>query len=56
MAEHPGISPIPAIINGIYNATGARIYDIPATPERIKFALLNNRNHSNKVRGEKITL
>lgn len=56
MAEHPGISPIPAIISGIYNATGARIYDLPATSERIKSALQNNRNHSNKVRGEKITL
>lgn len=39
MAEHPGISPIPAIINAIANATGARVYDIPATPDRIKAAL-----------------
>lgn len=39
MAEHPGISPIPAIINAIANATGVRIRDIPATPERVKAAL-----------------
>lgn len=39
MAEHPGISPIPAIINAIANATGARVRDIPATPDRILQAL-----------------
>jgi len=39
MAEHPGISPIPAIINAIADATGARVYDIPATPERVKAAI-----------------
>lgn len=39
MAEHPGISPIPAIINGIANATGARVRDIPATPDRVMQAL-----------------
>ncbi len=39
MAEHPGISPIPAIVNAIANATGARVRDIPATPDRVKAAL-----------------
>ncbi len=39
MAEHPGISPIPAIINAIANATGARVQDIPATPERVMAAM-----------------
>lgn len=39
MAEHPGISPIPAIVNAIADATGARVRDIPATPERVKEAL-----------------
>jgi len=39
MAEHPGISPIPAIINAIANATGARVRDIPATPDRVLQAL-----------------
>jgi CO/xanthine dehydrogenase Mo-binding subunit/aerobic-type carbon monoxide dehydrogenase small subunit (CoxS/CutS family) len=38
MAEHPGISPIPAIINAISCATGVRIHDIPATPDRLKVA------------------
>jgi CO/xanthine dehydrogenase Mo-binding subunit/aerobic-type carbon monoxide dehydrogenase small subunit (CoxS/CutS family) len=33
MAEHPGISIIPAIINGIANATGARVRQVPATSE-----------------------
>ena len=39
MAEHPGISLIPAIVNAIADATGARVRDIPATPDRIKAAL-----------------
>ncbi|WP_282605742.1 molybdopterin cofactor-binding domain-containing protein [Pelagibius sp. Alg239-R121] len=39
MAEHPGISPIPAIVNAIANASGARVRDIPATPERVMAAL-----------------
>jgi aldehyde oxidoreductase len=29
----------PAVINAIYDACGARIYDLPATPEKIKTAL-----------------
>ena len=37
--EMPGISPIPAIINGIANATGARVFDIPATPDRVLAAI-----------------
>lgn len=44
VAEHPGISPIPAIINAISNATGgARVRDIPATPERVLAAIEANR-------------
>lgn len=39
MAEHPGISPIPSIVNAIAAATGARVFDIPATPDRIKQAI-----------------
>ncbi|MEX1305806.1 MAG: molybdopterin cofactor-binding domain-containing protein [Rhodovibrionaceae bacterium] len=39
MAEHPGISPIPAIVNAISNAIGTRVRDIPATPDRIKAAI-----------------
>ena len=42
IAEHPGISPIPAIINAIADATGVRVHDIPATPDRIKAALAAN--------------
>ncbi|EBA02756.1 Aldehyde oxidoreductase [Rhodobacterales bacterium HTCC2150] len=44
VAEHPGISPIPAIINAISNATGgARVRDIPATPDRVLAAIEANR-------------
>jgi CO/xanthine dehydrogenase Mo-binding subunit len=37
--EMPGISPIPAIINGIADAIGTRVFDIPATPARVLAAL-----------------
>jgi CO/xanthine dehydrogenase Mo-binding subunit len=29
----------PAIVNAVYNATGARIYDLPLTPSRVLKAL-----------------
>ncbi len=29
----------PAVINAIYDACGARVYDLPATPEKVKAAL-----------------
>jgi len=32
-------SPIPAIINAIYDAVGVRIAELPATPEKILRAL-----------------
>ncbi len=35
-----GIVPIaPAVINAIYNATGTRLFEIPATPEKVYWAL-----------------
>jgi len=37
--EGPLTAPHPAILNAIYNACGARIYAIPALPEKIKAAL-----------------
>ncbi|MDG2064412.1 MAG: molybdopterin-dependent oxidoreductase [SAR324 cluster bacterium] len=36
MAEHPGLSITPAIVNAIADATVSWIYDIPATPDRVK--------------------
>ena len=39
MAEHPGLSLTPAIVNGIADATGAWVSDIPATPDRVKAKL-----------------
>ncbi|MFK7890055.1 MAG: molybdopterin-dependent oxidoreductase [Granulosicoccus sp.] len=39
LGEHVLIPTAPAILNAIADATGARIYDIPATPDRILSAL-----------------
>jgi CO/xanthine dehydrogenase Mo-binding subunit len=37
-----GLVPIaPAILNAIHDATGVRLYEIPATPERVYWALKN---------------
>jgi len=33
------VSTAPAVVNAIYNACGVRIYDLPATPDKIKAAL-----------------
>ena len=33
------VSTAPAVTNAIYNACGARIYNLPATPEKVKAAL-----------------
>lgn len=37
------IATAPAILNAIAAATGARLYDVPATPDRIREALLRHR-------------
>ena len=37
------IAPVPSIINGIADATGARIFDLPATPEKVLEALSNTQ-------------
>jgi CO/xanthine dehydrogenase Mo-binding subunit len=39
LAEVPMVVAAPAIMNAIYNATGARVTDLPATPERVWRAL-----------------
>jgi aldehyde oxidoreductase len=39
IGEMTMVSTAPAVTNAIYNACGARIYDLPATPEKIKAAL-----------------
>ena len=39
VGEVPLTAPHPAILNAIYNATGARITKIPALPEVVKAAL-----------------
>jgi aldehyde oxidoreductase len=33
------VSTAPAVTNAIHNACGARIYQLPATPEKVKAAL-----------------
>ncbi len=39
LAEAPTATIAPAIINAIYNATGARITNLPASPDRVRAAL-----------------
>ena len=39
IGEMTMVSTAPAVTNAIYNACGARIYDLPATPEKVKAAL-----------------
>ncbi|MDD5704207.1 MAG: molybdopterin-dependent oxidoreductase, partial [Dehalococcoidales bacterium] len=42
IGEMTMVSTAPAVTNAIYNACGVRIYDLPATPEKIK-ALLSGK-------------
>jgi aldehyde oxidoreductase len=39
IGEMTMISTAPAIGNAIYNACGARVYNLPATPDKVKAAL-----------------
>ena len=39
IGEMTMVSTAPAITNAIYNACGVRIYDLPATQEKVKAAL-----------------
>jgi aldehyde oxidoreductase len=39
VGEMTMVTTAPAIINAIYDACGVRIYDLPATPEKVKAAL-----------------
>jgi aldehyde oxidoreductase len=39
IGEMTMVSTAPAVTNAIYNACGARIYKIPATPDKVKAAL-----------------
>ena len=39
LAEAPTATIAPAVINAIYNATGARLRSLPATPDRVRAAL-----------------
>ena len=36
-------STAPAVTNAIYNACGARIFDLPATPDKVKAALAKKK-------------
>ena len=36
-------STAPAVTNAIYNACGARVYDLPATPDKVKAALAKKK-------------
>ena len=39
VGEMTMVSTAPAVINAIYNACGARVLDLPATPAKVKAAL-----------------
>ncbi len=43
VGEMTMVSTAPAVTNAIYNACGARIYSLPATPEKVKAALAAGR-------------
>lgn len=43
IGEMTMVSTAPAVINAIKDACGVRIFDLPATPEKIKAALAENR-------------
>jgi aldehyde oxidoreductase len=43
IGEMTMVSTAPAVTNAIYNACGARIYHLPATPEKVKAALSPTR-------------
>jgi aldehyde oxidoreductase len=45
VGEMTMVSTAPAVINAIYNACGVRIFDLPATPDKIKAALAQKQNH-----------
>ncbi|MBU2567356.1 MAG: xanthine dehydrogenase family protein molybdopterin-binding subunit [Elusimicrobia bacterium] len=47
LGESPMITPAAAIANAIYNATGWRVYSLPATPE-VLTALRANFNHGRR--------
>jgi CO/xanthine dehydrogenase Mo-binding subunit len=44
IAETVMVATAPAITNAIYDATGARIFRIPATPEVVYFAIKESQN------------
>ncbi len=46
IAETVMVATAPAITNAIFDATGARIFDIPATPERVYFAIKEAQNEN----------
>jgi len=39
IGEMTMVSTAPAVVNAIYDACGARVFDLPATPARVKAAL-----------------
>ena len=39
LGEHVLIPTAPALLNAIKNATGVRLYQVPATPSRVRAAL-----------------
>jgi aldehyde oxidoreductase len=50
IGEMTMISTAPAVINAINNACGVRIYDLPASPDKVKAALAAKKKDSNEDR------
>jgi len=46
IGEMTMVSTAPAVTNAIYNACGVRIYDLPATPDKVKAALADFSGHA----------
>jgi len=49
IAETAAVGTPPAVINAITDATGARIYELPATPERVLATLSSNQKGEGSV-------
>ena len=50
VGEHSLIATGPAIFGGIYHATGVRIREVPARPDRVRAAILRRRQNCDEPR------
>jgi CO/xanthine dehydrogenase Mo-binding subunit len=45
VGEHSLIATAPAIFGGVYHATGVRVREVPARPDRVRAAILRRRQN-----------